>query len=200
MAKLYFYYSAMNAGKSTTLLQSAHNYEERGMNVLLFTPQLDQRAGQGVIASRIGLRRDAISFDQAFDLFVYVRSECKHRPLACVLVDEAQFLTPQQVLQLTLVCDRLKIPVLCYGLRTDFQGEPFDGSKYLLAWAEELIEIKTVCHTGKKATMNARLDAAGNRVLEGDQIDIGLHYVALSRAEFDLPAASPIGYRIPEEK
>jgi thymidine kinase len=116
-----------------------------------------------------------------------------------VLVDEAQFLTAVQVLQLTLVCDRLKVPVLCYGLRTDFRGEPFEGSKYLLAWAEELIEIKTVCHTGKKATMNARLDDRGNRVLEGDQIEIGHHYVALSRAEFDLPAASPIGYRPPAE-
>ncbi len=199
MAKLYFYYSAMNAGKSTTLLQSAHNYEERGMNVLLFTPQFDDRAGQGVIASRIGLRRDAISFDAYFDLFVYVRHEVKQRKIACVLVDEAQFLTPRQVLQLTLVCDRLAVPVLCYGLRTDFRGEPFEGSKYLLAWAEELIEIKTVCHTGKKATMNARLDDQGKRVLQGDQVDIGLHYVALSRAEFDLPIASAIGYQPPPE-
>ena len=169
------------------------------MNVLLFTPQLDVRAGQGVIASRIGLRRDAITFDAKSDLFVYVRQELKDRKIACALVDEAQFLTPRQVLQLTLVCDRLKVPVLCYGLRTDFRGEPFEGSKYLLAWAEELIEIKTVCHSGKKATMNARLDAQGQRVLQGDQIDIGLHYIALSRSEFDLPTASPIGYQPPPE-
>jgi thymidine kinase len=199
MAKLYFYYSAMNAGKSTTLLQSAHNYEERGMNVLLFTPRLDDRAGVGSIASRIGLRREAISFDQEFDLFVRVRDEQQQRPIACALVDEAQFLTPRQVLQLTLVSDRLRVPVLCYGLRTDFRGEPFPGSKYLLAWAEELIEIKTVCHTGKKATMNARLDARGQRVWEGEQVEIGHHYVALSRAEFDLPRASPIGYQPPRE-
>lgn len=199
MAKLYFYYSAMNAGKSTTLLQSAYNYEERGMNVLLFTPRLDVRAGDGVIASRIGLRRDAISFDVEFDLFVHVRGEQKTHRIACVLVDEAQFLTARQVLQLTLVCDRLKIPVLCYGLRTDFRGEPFEGSKYLLAWAEELIEIKTVCHTGKKATMNARLDAQGNRLLHGNQVDIGHHYMAVSRSEFDLPKSSPIGYEPPPE-
>ncbi len=199
MAKLYFYYSAMNAGKSTTLLQSAYNYEERGMNVLLFAPKFAVRTGDAVIASRIGLRRDAIPFDANFDLFVFVRKELKTRPIACVLVDEAQFLSARQVLQLTLVCDRLKVPVLCYGLRTDFRGEPFEGSKYLLAWAEELIEIKTVCHTGKKATFNARLDAQGNRVLQGNQVDIGLHYVALSRSEFDLPTASPINYQPPPE-
>jgi thymidine kinase len=198
MAKLYFYYSAMNAGKSTTLLQSAHNYEERGMRVVLFTPRLDNRVAEGTIASRIGLRRDAVAFDRAFDFFVYVRDQQRSETIACALVDESQFLTAAQVLQLTLVCDRLKVPVLCYGLRTDFRGEPFEGSKYLLAWAEELIEIKTVCHTGKKATMNARLDRQGNRVFEGDQIDIGHHYVALSRSEFDLPRASPIGYRPPE--
>lgn len=199
MAKLYFYYSAMNAGKSTTLLQSAHNYEERGMKVLLFTPKLDSRAGQGVIASRIGLQRNAVVFDTQFDLFVFVRSAQRNEKIACVLVDEAQFLTARQVLQLTLICDRLQVPVLCYGLRTDFRGEPFEGSKYLLAWAEELIEIKTVCHTGKKATMNARLDEKGNRVLEGAQVDIGMHYVALSRSQFDLPSASPVGYKPPPE-
>ncbi len=152
-----------------------------------------------MIASRIGLRRDAIAFDGNFDLFVYVRSEQSRDPIACVLVDEAQFLTARQVLQLTLVCDRLNVPVLCYGIRTDFRGEPFEGSKYLLAWAEELVEIKTVCHSGKKATMNARLDDAGNRVWKGHQVDIGHHYLALSRREFDLARASPIGYTPPPE-
>ena len=198
MAKLYFYYSAMNAGKSTTLLQSAHNYEERGMRVRLYLPRLDQRAGPGVIASRIGLQREAIAFDAGFDFFDDVQRAQAEQASACVLIDEAQFLTPPQVLQLTLICDRLNIPVLCYGIRTDFRGEPFPGSKYLLAWAEELIEIKTVCHSGKKATMNARLDAAGNRIWEGDQIDIGHHYTSLSRREFDLARASPIGYRVPD--
>lgn len=198
MAKLYFYYSAMNAGKSTTLLQSAHNYHERGMRTLLFAPRLDRRFGEGKITSRIGLQADATAFEPEDDLFVIARAEQAREPLHCVLVDEAQFLTPAQVLQLTLVCDRLGIPVLAYGLRTDFRGEPFQGSQYLLAWAEELVEIKTVCETGKKATMNARLNADGERVLEGEQVDIGHHYVALSRQAFQLDRASPIGYRPPE--
>ena len=199
MAKLYFYYSAMNAGKSTTLLQSAHNYEERGMSVMLFTPKLDDRAGMGQISSRIGLNREAIIFEENDDLFVQVRDRLSLHSVDCVLVDEAQFLSPKQVLQLTLVCDRLGVPVLCYGLRSDFRGEPFPGSKYLLSWAEELVEIKTVCPSGKKATMNARLDEHGDRVVHGDQIDIGHHYIALSRREFDLPAVSPIEYEIPSD-
>ncbi len=199
MAKLYFYYSAMNAGKSTTLLQSAHNYEERGMSVMLFTPKLDDRAGMGQISSRIGLNREAIIFEEKDDLFVQVRDRLSLHSVDCVLVDEAQFLSPKQVLQLTLVCDRLGVPVLCYGLRSDFRGEPFPGSKYLLSWAEELVEIKTVCPSGKKATMNARLDEHGDRVVHGDQIDIGHHYIALSRREFDLPAVSPIEYEIPSD-
>lgn len=198
MAKLYFYYSAMNAGKSTTLLQAAHNYEERGMRVLLYTPQIDDRAGQGVIASRIGLSRQACAFASDFDLLIDIQREHERASVSCVFVDEAQFLTPAQVLQLTLVCDQLSIPVLCYGLRTDFRGEPFEGSKYLLAWADELGEVKTICHSGKKATMNARLDAEGKRVTEGDQIGIGLNYVSLSRKEFELPAVSPIGYQPPD--
>ncbi len=197
MAKLYFYYSAMNAGKSTTLLQSAYNYEERGMRVILLTPRLDTRSGSGVIGSRIGLEREAVGFDQAADLLVEIDNRHSVAPFSCVLVDEAQFLTAAQVLQLTVVCDRLGIPVLCYGLRTDFQGEPFEGSKYLLAWADELVEIKTICHTGKKATMNARLDANGNRVWSGAQIEIGHNYVSLSRREFDLPRVSPVGYDLP---
>lgn len=199
MAKLYFYYSAMNAGKSTTLLQSAHNYEERGMNVLLFKPSIDDRDQVSTISSRIGLEAQAHVFDQHYDLYVHVRDEQKNRPIHCVLVDESQFLTGKQVLQLTVVCDMLGVPVLCYGIRSDFQGEPFEGSKYLLCWAEELVEIKTVCPSGKKATMNARLNERGERVWEGEQVDVGHHYISLSRREFDLPRVSPIGYRPPED-
>ncbi len=198
MAKLYFYYSAMNAGKSTTLLQSAHNYEERGMRVLLFTPNLDSRDGIGVISSRIGLDRSAMTFSQTDDLFVGIRKEQEKEAIDCILVDEAQFLTSKQVLQLTLITDRFSIPVLCYGIRTDFQGEPFEGSKYLLAWADELIEIKTICRTGRKATMNARLDEQGNRVWTGQQIDVGTHYEALCRKEFFLDRVSPVDYHPPE--
>lgn len=199
MAKLYFYYSAMNAGKSTTLLQAAHNYEERGMRVLLFTPKIDDRAGVGNISSRLGLSREAFSFDVEFDLFVQIRDEQKASQVACVFIDEAQFLTSKQVLQLTMVCDRIGIPVLCYGLRTDFRGEPFEGSKYLLAWADVLGEIKTICYTGKKAIMNARLDESGKRITEGEQVAIGLNYVSLSRKEFGLEQVSPIQYHPPEE-
>lgn len=202
MAKLYFYYSAMNAGKSTTLLQSAYNYEERGMEVLLFTPNIDDRSGVGVVSSRIGLSRDAIAFSKTDDLFEQVKNVAcgsDSKKISCVLVDEAQFLQSQQALQLTMVADQLSIPVLCYGLRTDFRGEPFEGSKYLLAWADELIEIKTICHSGKKATMNARVDADGNRVWEGEQIEIGTNYVSLSRKEFQLAKVSPILQR-PVEK
>ncbi len=196
MAKLYFYYSAMNAGKSTTLLQSAHNYREQGMRVLLFAPLIDDRYGSGQITSRIGLKSAAIAFKKHDDLFVQVGRAHQDQQVHCVLVDEAQFLTRDQVIQLTLVCDRIGIPVLCYGLRTDFRGEPFEGSKYLLAWAEELIEIKTVCETGKKATMNARLDKDGQRVFEGDQIDIGHHYKPVSRKVFALDRC--FGYTPPE--
>ncbi|MCA9179299.1 MAG: thymidine kinase [Planctomycetales bacterium] len=195
MAKLYFYYSAMNAGKSTTLLQSAYNYRERGMNALMFVPATD---GQGRIRSRIGVEADAHVFAADYDLYVHIRDVQEAGPVHCVLVDEAQFLTPAQVLQLTIVCDELGIPVLCYGLRTDFRGEPFEGSKYLLSWAEELVEIKTVCPTGQKATMNARLDDRGQRVWEGAQVDPGHHYISLSRKEFQLPRISPIRYRKPK--
>ena len=198
MAKLYFYYSAMNAGKSTTLLQSAHNYEERGMRVMLHTPQLDNREGAGIVSSRIGLDRKADAFSPNDDLYIKISTAHRTVPIDCILVDESQFLTCRQVLQLTLVADRLGIPVLCYGIRTDFQGEPFEGSKYLLAWADELIEIKTICRTGKKATMNARLDKDGKRVWAGEQIEIGSHYEALSRKEFHLERVSPVGYHPPE--
>jgi thymidine kinase len=187
MAKLYFYYSAMNAGKTTTLLQSAHNYRERGMRVLIFTPALDFRDGSGVVASRIGLRSDGQAFSRDDDLDNWVRADiAKHGPVDCVLVDEAQFLSKPQVWQLSEVVDALRIPVLCYGLRTDFRGELFEGSQYLLAWADELTEIKTICHSGKKATMNVRVDDNGFAVQEGPQVEIGGNerYISVSRAEF----------------
>lgn len=200
MAKLYFYYSAMNAGKSAVLLQSDHNYRERGMRTLLFTPHLDDRYGEGKITSRIGLQASAWVFDQSFDFFAYVRSEHGLQQVHCILIDESQFLTPAQVLQLTLIVDQLRIPVLCYGLRTDFQGEPFMGARYLLAWADELCEIKTICRSGKKATMNARLDSQGQRVWTGGQVEIGHNYVSMSRREFNLLRASSIEYIVPPEE
>jgi len=198
MAKLYFYYSAMNAGKSTTLLQSDYNYRERGMRTILFSPRLDDRYGEGVITSRIGVQAKATAINDDYDIFEHVRSETNKDPVNCVLIDEAQFLTPAQVLQATLICDRLNIPVLAYGLRSDFRGEPFEGSKYLLAWAEELVELKTVCPSGKKATMNARLNENGEQILEGAQVAIGHNYVALSRKKFNLPLVSPIDYTVSE--
>ena len=187
MAKLYFYYSAMNAGKTTTLLQSAHNYRERGMRVAILTPRLDNRAGVGVVASRIGLQAEGIAFDRSTDLQKLIEADlAAHGPLGCVLVDEAQFLDRAQVWQLTEVVDQLRIPVLCYGLRTDFRGELFEGSQYLLAWADEMQEIKTICHSGKKATMTVRVDAEGRAVQDGPQVEIGGNerYVSVSRAEF----------------
>ena len=187
MAKLYFYYSAMNAGKTTTLLQSAHNYRERGMRVAILTPRLDDGAGAGVVASRIGLRSEAVAFERDDDLERWIREDiAAHGKLDCVLVDEAQFLTKAQAWQLSEVVDALRIPVLCYGLRTDFRGELFEGSQYLLAWADELQEIKTICHSGKKATMNVRIDAQGHALQDGPQVEIGGNerYVSVSRAEF----------------
>ena len=187
MAKLYFYYSAMNAGKTTTLLQSAHNYRERGMRTLILTPRLDHRAGSGTVASRIGLQAEGVAFDRDDDLELLVGLDvAAHGRLDCLLVDEAQFLSKAQVWQLSEVVDALRIPVLCYGLRTDFRGELFEGSQYLLAWADELAEIKTICHSGKKATMNLRVDAQGRAVQDGPQVEIGGNerYVSVSRAEF----------------
>lgn len=187
MAKLYFYYSAMNAGKTTTLLQSAHNYRERGMRVAILTPKLDHRAGSGTVASRIGLKADAVAFERDTDLQRWIEADIAARgKLDCVLVDEAQFLTKAQVWQLSEVVDRLRVPVLCYGLRTDFRGELFEGSQYLLAWADEMQEIKTICHTGKKATMTVRVDVQGRAVQDGPQVEIGGNerYVSVSRAEF----------------
>ena len=186
MAKLYFYYSTMNAGKTTVLLQSAHNYRERGMRPLLLTPALDDRAGCGVIRSRVGLEAGARAFEAEDDLFAAVEPEHGDDPVACVLVDEAQFLTRAQVYQLSEIVDRLGIPVLAFGLRTDFRGELFPGSQYLMAWADELKELKTICHTGKKATMVVRVDDDGRALTEGDQVQIGGNerYIPVSRAEF----------------
>jgi thymidine kinase len=187
MAKLYFYYSAMNAGKTTTLLQSAHNYRERGMRVLILTPRLDDRAGEGTVASRIGLSAQGTAFGREDDLERLARDDiAAHGKLDCVLVDEAQFLSKAQVWQLSDVVDALRVPVLCYGLRTDFRGELFEGSAALLAWADELDEIKTICHSGKKATMTVRVDEHGRAVQQGPQVEIGGNerYVSVSRAEF----------------
>ncbi len=187
MAKLYFYYSAMNAGKTTTLLQSAHNYRERGMRVAILAPRLDDRAGSGKVASRIGLSADAVGFDQDADLLAWANADiATHGRLDCLLVDEAQFLRKPQAWQLTEVVDRLRIPVLCYGLRTDFRGELFEGSQSLLAWADEINEIKTICHSGSKATMTVRVDDQGRAMQAGPQVEIGGNerYISVSRAEF----------------
>lgn len=187
MAKLYFYYSAMNAGKTTTLLQSAYNYHERGMRTLILTPKLDDRYGEGQVASRIGLKARGTIFGGDDDLQSIARADVDaNGPLHCVLVDEAQFLTKAQVWQLTEIVDRMHIPVLAYGLRTDFRGELFEGSQYLLAWADNLVEIKTICHTGRKATMVVRVDEHGRAVSDGPQVEIGGNdrYVSVSRGEF----------------
>ena len=173
MAKLYFYYAAMNAGKSTVLLQSAYNYRERGMEVAILTSKLDNREKTGYISSRIGLNSKADLYDNETNLFEYAKHKVKKDKISCVLVDEAQFLTYLQVKGLAHVADQLDIPVLTYGLRTDFKGNLFSGSQHLLAWAEELIEIKTICRCGRKATMNARLNALGSVVLTGEQVEIG---------------------------
>lgn len=187
MAKLFFYYSAMNAGKTTTLLQSAHNYHERGMRTLILTPRLDDRAGVGKVQSRIGLSAQGRIFHAEDDLCALVEADIAARgPLHCVLVDEAQFLRKAQAWQLTEVVDRLGIPVLCYGLRTDFRGQLFEGSQWLLAWADTLSEIKTICHTGRKATMVVRVDEHGRALTQGPQVEIGGNerYVSVCRAEF----------------
>ena len=186
MAKLYFYYSAMNAGKTTTLLQSSHNYAERGMSPLLLKPLIDDREGQAFIRSRIGLEAEAHIFEKEENLFQKVDRLHQSTTLHCVLVDEAQFLTRKQVVQLGEIVDQLGIPVLCYGLRTDFLGELFEGSRFLLAWADELREIKTVCHCGSKATMTVRLNEEGKPLQAGKQIQIGGNesYVSMCRRHF----------------
>lgn len=187
MAKLYFYYSSMNAGKSTTLLQADFNYRERGMRTMLWTAALDNRYGAGSITSRIGLKADAHLFDPETDLFAAVMADvAAHGPLACVLVDEAQFLTKAQVFGLARLADESNIPVLAYGLRTDFQAELFPGSAALLGLADALIEIKAVCHCGRKSTMNLRVDANGKAVKQGAQTEVGGNdrYDALCRKHF----------------
>lgn len=186
MAKLYFYYSSMNAGKSTNLLQSSYNYKERGMNTLVLAPRLDDRYGAGRVTSRIGIESEATTFGTDANLLKVVEEARADQPLHCVLIDEAQFLTRDQVFQLSEVTDELNIPVLAYGLRTDFQGEPFEGSKYLLSWADNLKELKAICHCGTKATMVLRMDEDGNAVTEGSQVEIGGNdrYVSMCRRHF----------------
>ena len=186
MAKLYFYYASMNAGKSTTLLQADFNYRERGMHTMLFTAAIDDRYKAGVITSRIGIETPANSFHVGTDMCAAIAAQHEATPLACVLVDEAQFLTRDQVFQLASVADEMGIPVLAYGLRTDFRAELFEGSKCLLALADVLVELKAVCACGRKATMNLRIDPAGEAVREGAQTEIGGNdrYVALCRRHF----------------
>lgn len=186
MAKLYFYYSSMNAGKSTLLLQANHNYLERGMRTLILTPKIDTRYEQNHVHSRIGLKFPALGFDAKDDLFSVIKKEQGEDRLHCVFVDEAQFLTKQQVFELTEVVDKLHIPVLCYGIRNDFQSEPFEGSVYLLAWSDELAEVKTICHCGRKANHVVRIDEQGNVVKKGQQVEIGGNdkYLSLCRIHF----------------
>ncbi|MFQ3196824.1 MAG: thymidine kinase [Paraglaciecola sp.] len=173
MAQLYFYYSAMNAGKSTSLLQSAYNYKERGMRAEIFTAALDDRFGIGKVASRIGLEASAHLFNDTSELFEQVQSLAKSGKIDCIFIDEAQFLSKTQVQQLVNVVDDMDVPVLAYGLRTDFLGEAFEGSRYLMAWADKLVELKTVCHCGRKATFVVRLDSQGQAVKEGVQVEVG---------------------------
>ncbi len=186
MAKLYFYYSAMNAGKTTHLLQSSYNYRERGMNTLILSPAFDNRYGVGKVTSRIGIESPSIIFAEKENIYNLTNKIHIDRKINCVLVDEAQFLSKDQVYQLTEIVDQLDIPVLAYGLRTDFQGELFTGSQYLLAWADHLKELKTICHSGKKATMVVRVDEKGRAVKSGNQVEIGGNdrYISVSRAEY----------------
>lgn len=191
MAKLYFYYSAMNAGKTTNLLQSSYNYQERGMATILLTPELDDRVKKGVIASRIGLNALAYPFTPTCNLFDYVEAAVKKstKKVACVFVDEAHFLSKEHVQQLTDIVDYLNLPVLTYGLRSDYRGEVFEGSKYLFAYADEFTEIKTVCHCGRKATMNVRFGKDGIAIKEGQQVVIGGNdqYISTCRKHFKKP-------------
>lgn len=186
MAQLYFYYSTMNAGKSTHLLQSSYNYRERGMNTMLFTASIDDRFAQGKISSRLGLDAEANLFETDSDIFKQVSTQSSLSKVSCVLVDEAQFLTSEQVKQLTDIVDQLAIPVLAYGIRTDFLGQTFSGSAALLAWADKLIELKTICHCGKKANFVIRRDQNGEVVTNGEQIEVGGNerYESLCRTHF----------------
>lgn len=186
MAKLYFYYSTMNAGKSTALLQASYNYQERGMHTLILAPAIDNRGGAKSVSSRIGLKASAVAFESTDNLLGIIRERVNRQRMDCVFVDEAQFLERIQVKQLSCVADDLGIPVLCYGLRTDFQGKLFTGSEQLLAWSDELNEIKTICHCGRKANMVLRIDVSGNVIKEGAQIKIGGNdqYVSVCRKHF----------------
>ncbi|MDC0042811.1 thymidine kinase [Paracoccaceae bacterium] len=183
MAKLYFQYSTMNAGKSTLLLQASHNYQERGMETYLITARFDKRAGDGKIGSRIGISSDGDTFDNQENMFQKIESRLKKGPCSCVFIDEAQFLTEEQVWQLARAVDDLSVPVMCYGLRVDFQGKLFPGSAALLAIADEMREIRTICYCGKKATMVIRQDENGNVIKDGAQIQIGGNetYISLCR-------------------
>ena len=183
MAKLYFHYSTMNAGKSTLLLQASYNYRERGMQTYLLTAEFDGRAGEAVIGSRIGISAKADTYNPSSDLFEMLNRRQKKGPVACVFIDEAQFLTKEQVWQLARAVDDLKLPVMCYGLRVDFRGELFPGSAALLALADEMREARTICFCGKKATMVVRQDENGNAVADGEQVQIGGNetYVSLCR-------------------
>ena len=186
MAKLYFNYSSMNAGKSTMLLQANHNYQERGMSTIIYTSSVDDRYGKKEIVSRIGLKAESNIFSSNTNIYEEVISFDKDKGVDCVLIDEAQFLSKDQVAQLGQIVDDLDIPVLTFGIRTDFKGNLFEGSEYLLAWADNLKEIKTVCHCGRKATMVLRLDENGNVLETGDQIEIGGNekYVSICRKHF----------------
>ncbi|OQQ10480.1 thymidine kinase [Vibrio coralliirubri] len=186
MAQMYFYYSAMNAGKSTTLLQSSFNYQERGMTPVIFTAALDDRYGIGKVSSRIGLQSEAQLFKNDTNMFDAIQKLNEEEKRHCVLIDECQFLSKEQVYQLTEVVDKLHIPVLCYGLRTDFLGELFEGSRYLLSWADKLVELKTICHCGRKANMVIRTDEHGVAIAEGDQVAIGGNdkYVSVCRLHY----------------
>ncbi len=194
MAKLYFNYSTMNAGKSTVLLQASHNYRENNMDTYLLTAQIDDRAGQGRIASRIGIAEEADIFSQTDDLFAQISERISRGDVAAIFVDEAQFLTRAQVWQLARVVDDLRIPVLCYGLRVDFQGNLFPGSATLLALADEMREVRTICHCGKKATMVIRQDEQGRPLIEGDQVQIGGNesYVSLCRRHWRAAVGDPM--------
>lgn len=201
MAKLYFHYATMNAGKTTMLLQASYNYRERGMRTLLLTAKLDDRAGTGVIGSRIGLKNEAETFGAGDDLYTHIAEHHASKTIHCVFVDEAQFLEEDQVWQLARVADRLGIPVMCYGLRTDFRGQLFPGSKALLAIADDLREVRTICRCGRKATMVVRLGPDGKVAKQGAQIVIGGEdkYISLCRRHWDeemgnIPAEDMVGF------
>ena len=186
MAKLYFNYSTMNAGKSTSLLQASHNYRERGMQTYLMTAKMDTRAGKGKIASRIGIEENSDTFSPQEDLFEKIKNKLKKEDISCIFLDEAQFLTKDQVWALARAVDDLGVPIMCYGLRVDFMGELFPGSAALLALADEMREIRTICHCGKKATMVVRLDSTGKALTAGDQVQIGGNetYLSLCRKHY----------------